>query len=47
MPGLERNLEASWPLSAMAAWDKLIGVEGEGETISADEAPVFDDYMEE
>ena len=27
--------------------DKLIGVEGEGETISADEAPVFDDYMEE
>ena len=44
MPGLERNLEAFVGNGGM---DKLIGVEGEGETISADEAPVFDDYMEE
>lgn len=27
--------------------DQLIGVEGEDETISADEMPVFDDYQEE
>ena len=45
MPGLERNLEASLAFVGNGGMDKLIGVEGEGETISADEAPVFDDYM--
>lgn len=40
-------LAVSLPMAGNGGVDQLIGVEGEDETISADEMPVFDDYQEE